>query len=307
MEEEFIPNGPAETIFLKEVITVDCAVFDPSRGIVGQSWYLDAEVHGALDSNHFVYDFGKLKKLIRQTAKSSIDHALLIPVGSQRVNFSQGADGEIWDLSSSARAQEISKWKYQCPTGAVFPIRSVHLKTSIVEAEFNKLLRHRLPSSILGVKTKLREEVADPTEAFFRYTHGIQCHDGLCQRLFHGHKSRIEIYVGDERRPDLEHFICRELFGTEIHIASPAQIKSGSIEPGTRGTEKQEVRLEYTASQGRFEAILPAERVFVVQDETSIECIAKELAGVVRERIGGMERIQVRCYEGINKGAVAII
>jgi len=169
------------------------------------------------------------------------------------------------------------------------------------------LLRHRLPSSILGVKTKLREEVADPTEAFFRYTHGIQCHDGLCQRLFHGHKSRIEIYVGDERRPDLEHFICRELFGTEIHIASPAQIKSGSIEPGTRGTEKQEVRLEYTASQGRFEAILPADRVFVVQDETSIECIAKELAGVVRERIGGMERIQVRCYEGINKGAVAII
>jgi 6-pyruvoyl-tetrahydropterin synthase len=64
-------------------------IFDPVRGILGQSWHLDVEVTGALDDNRFVYDFAKLKKLVRNVAKTSIDHALVIPVGSQKVNFSE--------------------------------------------------------------------------------------------------------------------------------------------------------------------------------------------------------------------------
>jgi 6-pyruvoyl-tetrahydropterin synthase len=308
MDEEQTFSGEAETIFIRDLLTVDCAVFDPSRGIIGQSWHLDAEIHGVLADNHCVYDFGKLKQLVRQTAKTSIDHALLIPVGSQRVNFSESVGAETWDLQNSSRGGDaIARWKYTCPAGAVFPIRAVHVKTSTVEQEFNKLLRHRLPASVLGVKTKLREEASEPTAAFFRYTHGIAGHDGLCQRLFHGHRSRVEVFVGDERRPDLEHFICRELFNSEIHIACPNQIVSGNFQVGERGKNGEELCLEFSGSLGRYQATLPADRVLVVEGETSIECITRQLAILVQNRLGNMERVQVRCFEGINKGAVAIV
>jgi 6-pyruvoyl-tetrahydropterin synthase len=306
MEEEQGFTGEAETIFISDLLTVDCAVFDPSRGIIGQSWHLDVEIHGALSENHFVYDFGKLKQLVRQTAKTSIDHALLIPVGSQRVNFSESIGAESWDMQSANRG-DGGRWKYTCPAGAVFPIRAVHVKTSTVEQEFNKLLRHRLPASVLGVKIRLREESAEPTAAFFRYTHGIAGHEGLCQRLFHGHRSRIEVHVGEERRPDLEHYVCRELFNSEIHIASPGQVISGDYTVGQRGEPGKDLVLEFSASLGRYHASLPADRVFIVDGETSIECLTRHLAMLIQDRIGNLERVQVRCFEGINKGAVAVV
>jgi hypothetical protein len=111
------------------------------------------------------------------------------------------------------------------------------------------------------------------------------------------------VTVGVERRPDLEHFICRELFDSEIHIATSDQIKGASIAPGTKGEIGETVRLDYSASLGFYSAEIPASKVFAVEHETSIECIALQLAKVLRKKLGGMEKIQVQVFEGINKGA----
>ena len=154
---------------------------------------------------------------------------------------------------------------------------------------------------------KLREENISPTEASFRYTHGIQGHNGLCQRLFHGHRSRIEIFVGDERRPDLEHYIAREVFGSSIHIASLNQIKAGQGEVGRRGSTNEPITLHYAGTLGLYEATLPANRVFFVESETSVESIAREIARVIKREENCTAPIKVISYEGIDKGAIAII
>ena len=292
------------TLFVRDVGKIDSAMFDPGFGIIGQSWYVDVWLTGTLDENGFVYDFSALKSLIRQTLASTLDHALILPVSSQNVGFSEFDNTERWILKSKARGDSSeARWDYISPKGSVFPVHSVGLKTTNIEQEFNRLLRHRLPPTVHQLSVKLREESIAPTEASYRYTHGITGHNGLCQRLFHGHRSRIEIYIGEERRPDLEHFVVREIFGTNVHIATLNQIKSGDGEVGYRGKTDKPVTLSYTGTLGNFEATLPSNRVFFIENETSVESLAREVARLIRREEKPTDKIRAVCYEGIDKGA----
>lgn len=296
------------TLFVRDVGKIDSALFDPSLGIIGQSWFVDVWLTGTLDENGFVFDFSPLKALIRQTLASTLDHALIIPVGSQTVQFSEFGNGERWTLKSKPRGEmRESRWEYSSPKGSVFPVHTIALKTTNIEQEFGRILRHRLPPSVHHLAVKLREENIAPTEASFRYTHGIKGHNGLCQRLFHGHRSRLEIYIGEERRPDLEHFVAREIFGTNVHIATLDQIKSGNGEVGQRGKTDAPITLGYASTLGSFEATLPSNRIFFVEGETSIESMAREVARLIKREEKPSEKVRAVCYEGIDKGAESVI
>jgi 6-pyruvoyl-tetrahydropterin synthase len=299
------------SIFLNDVTKVDCAIFDPSKGVFGQSWQVDVTLSGPLGETGFVYDFSSLKKMVRQVLKSSVDHALIMPINSQVVQFKgmemRGADkSECWHMKSRVgKTGAECEWSYRSPTGAVFPSRAVAVNRQVLEQEVVKSLKHRLPQEILTVSVTLKEVETDPTEAVFRYTHGIARHDGMCQRLFHGHRCALQIFVGDERRPDLEHYVARDVMGSHVHIATPSQFKVGMIEPGTRAKTKEPITLGYEGTQGYFEATMPADRIFCVERETSIECITLELARLVKREENTTEKVRVLCYEGINKGASA--
>ncbi len=294
------------SIFLHDITKIDCAVFDPSKGVVGQTWKVDVTIIGPLGENGFVIDFGLVKKMVRQTLKSSLDHALIIPINSQAVQFKGMDRGERWHMRARAtKGGADQDWEYMGPAGAIFPLRSVALNRQTIEQEFTRQLRHRLPQELVQVTVQLREEDVVATEAVFRYSHGIAKHAGMCQRLFHGHKSRIQIHVGDERRPDLEHYIARDVLGGNVHIATPSQFIQGAIEPGTRGKTRDSVVLGYEGSLGFYEATLPADRIFCVETETSIECITHELARLVKREENTAERVRVMCYEGSDKGASA--
>lgn len=295
------------TIFLNDITKVDSALFDPSRGVIGQTWKIDVTLTGPLNENGFVFDFSDFKKMVRKVLKSSLDHALIIPINSQSVVFQGQTRGECWVMRSrNGKGGAEQEWSYVSPPGAVFPSRSVALNRQVLEQEVVRSLRHRLPPEILNITAVLREEEVIATEAIFRYTHGIAHHTGMCQRLFHGHKSRIQCFVGEERRPDYEHYLVRDILGSHVHIATPSQFKSGAvILPGFRGKTKEPITLAYEASQGYFEATLPADRVFMVEGETSIECIARELARVVKREEATADKVKIMCFEGIDKGAIA--
>lgn len=305
-----LPERPAEeptsTIFLSDITNIDCALFDPSKGVFGQSWRIDVSLTGQIGKLGMVFDFSALKKLVRQTMKTSIDHALVIPINSQSVLYRGNEIEECWQMRSRPGKGAEHEWEYKSPKGTVFPSRSVSLNRQVIEQEFCRSLKHRLPGHITHVGVSLREEEADPTEAVLRYTHGIAGHDGPCQRLFHGHRSRIQIFVGEERRPDLEHWIVRDVMGANIHFACPSQQTEGpKIPVGTRGQGRETVTLAYDGSQGHFEARIPAERIFMVAPDTSIECIAMHCAALVKNREATNEKVKVYCFEGIGRGSIA--
>jgi 6-pyruvoyl-tetrahydropterin synthase len=294
-------------LFLNNLMTLDCAIFDPSWGITGQSWHVDVTLSGALDECGFVHDFSDLKSLIRQTLKTSVDHALVMPVGSQSVHYHEIANGESWQAHAKTKINSNdSMWEYNCPKGAVYPIRCVAITQTVIEQEIAKLIRHRVPASVQEVKIKLRPETTDPTVATFRYTHGITGHQGLCQRLFHGHRSRVEVYVDNERRVDQEHYLTRELFGPTVHIATPKQVKGNLWECGKRGPSGEQVTLTLQGTMGYYEAKLPASHVFLVEKETSIECLSKQVAAVIAKRLKAPGRVKVVCFEGIDKGGIGL-
>ncbi len=299
-------SGVVGTIFLNDVTKVDCALFDPTKGVYGQTWCVDVTMTGPLGPNGFVYDFAQLKKMVRSVLKSSLDHALIIPINSASVVYRAMDNGECWQMKSRPSKQgDECEWQYTSPTGAVFPSRSVALSRQNLEQEVSRSLRHRLPQRISHINVSFREEEAEPTEAVLRYTHGIAGHEGMCQRLMHGHRCRLQVYIGDERRPDLEHYITRDVLGANVHIATPSQFKVGEIAPGTRGKTKEMITLGYEGSQGAFEAVIPADRIFCVERETSVECIAQEIARLVKREEGTPEKVRVICFEGIDKGSVA--
>ena len=63
MEEKIDQSSAKERygrLFINDIDRIDCAIFDPSIGVVGQSWAVDVTVYGKLDANGFVYDFSNL-------------------------------------------------------------------------------------------------------------------------------------------------------------------------------------------------------------------------------------------------------
>lgn len=298
-------------LFINDIDKIDCAIFDPSVGVVGQSWYVDITVAGLLDSNGFVYDFSLLKKLVKQVLKSTVDHTLVIPAQSKLVHYQETERGELWRLQAKSRLTGVnSDWSYLCPKGAVYPMRAMQVTREIIEAECSRLIRHRLPEEISSVEVHLRKEEVVSGQSFFRYSHGITGHEGLCQRLFHGHRSLIEVQVADERRHDLEQWLAHEVLGSVVHIASLKQLVNppAGVKSGTRANNTDPLTISYKGSLGDYEATVPANRVFLVEDETSIESIAYELAKLIANEgieIGGP--IKVKCFEGVGKGAIAEI
>ena len=302
-------NGDSEkatgTLFIKDVDRIDCASFEPNQGITGKSWYVDVYVTGELDHNGFVFDFSLLKKTVKNILKKTIDHALLIPIESQQVVYQTSGSDEQWILRAKARLTNTDKvWEYTCPKGAVYPVRCTRITREIVEQECRRLVRHRLPPHISDVKIQLRKEVGHPSDSFFRYTHGITDHDGHCQRLFHGHRSKIEVFVGGERRKDLEQYIANDLFGSIVHIASLRQLAGSKAELGIDRSSEDTIELAYQGTQGNFKACIPANRVYFVAEQTSVERITAQLAGHLVAKFNLQAGVRVACFEGIDKGAV---
>jgi 6-pyruvoyl-tetrahydropterin synthase len=288
-------------LFIKDLDILDCAIFSSKHGIIGTSWHVDIEVEGSLDENGFVYDFSHTKKLVKETLKDSLDHALILPSSNSQISISEDQDSNRIEISISI---EDEKWNYKAPSKSVYILDSDKVTPETVAEAAEKEVLKNLPKTVSSVKISLYEESVTDGSKIFRYTHGLPNHKGLCQRLFHGHRSKIVILKDNSKSEELESLVAEKWFHSQIHIAEPGQFKSTSWQPYSVGKNGEYSTLSYTAQEGYFEATIPSHKIYIVEQATSIESIAQGLCKQLKA-LNPDSSITVMPHEGINKGGIA--
>lgn len=294
-------------MFVRDIDHLDCAVFHPMDGINGATWHVDVELAGKLDHMGFIFDFGKIKKKIKEVLKNTLDHTLIVPElyhGVKITNSGNSIGKKNISIDMITEGGEI--WKYSCPRSAVYLLPSHSSNALDISRAIESELAPHLPENVEELCVILREEDISPAEGVFKYTHGLENHDGGCQRLFHGHRSRLEVFRGKSRAYDLEKNITDKFSTHSIHIVSSEQLMQGDLSVLQRGSEGKTIQIGYQSADGEFFAEIPAHRAILINQSSSIESLAQNFGSLLTTD-NTDQTLMVRCYEGINKGGIAFI
>ncbi len=277
-------------LFVRNLTVLDFAYLHGTRGLLGESWRVHVELHGGLDAQGMVLDFAEVKRGIKRTLDTHLDHRLLVPTGHPGLVRRPAAAGEslLFPLPGGTRIE------HQAPAQAVAWIDGPAVTVEAVRAAALQLLRPQLPGNVTGLELTLEPERSDGP--YFHYAHGLKQHGGNCQRIAHGHRSRLEILR--DGAPDAALAAAWTERWRDIYIATRADLEAERQVQGRRLW-----RFGYQAAQGRFELELPAERCYLVDSDSTIENLAQHVADTLaREHPGST--ITARVFEGIDKGAV---
>ncbi len=275
-------------LFVDNLTVMDFSFLDRERGVVGESWIVDIELTGELDEQGMVFDFGNVKKQIKQFIDAQADHRLLVPAASP--GCSTRVSGE--QLSVDFPLSSGAMIRHQSPRDAVLLLAEDSVDAGQIAKDLQAQLKSILPENVRDVLIMLRPEAI--RDAYFHYSHGLQKHQGQCQRIAHGHRSRLEISTDGERNVALEAQWTQRL--ADIYIATDSHVVEEFDHKGIA-----HLQLAYTAAQGEFAMSLPREQVFVMPRVSTVENIAMHLAELVAGDVSG--DVLVKAFEGVGKGA----
>jgi 6-pyruvoyl-tetrahydropterin synthase len=274
------------TLFVEQLTVVDCAFLDAERGLVGESWIVDVELEGDLDAQSMVLDFGEVKRRLKRAIDGGLDHTLLVPAAAPELSLYRH-DGVVELLFRS----ELGAIEHRSPAAAVTAVAAAEIDEPAVTAHLQAYLAPMLPPNVARLGLHLRHERIEG--ASYQYVHGLKKHAGQCQRIAHGHRSRLEVRIDGTRDAALEQDIA--LAWTDIYLATRED---------TVAKANGRVRFAYDAPEGRFELALPEAHVDWLDSDSTVERIAEHLAWVARARRPG-KAVEIRAYEGVMKGALA--
>lgn len=278
------------TLFVNRLTTIDFSLLDPVAGLLGESWLVDIELDGSLDHQGMLLDFSQVKKQVKRCIDLEFDHRLLVPARYSHCRIRQQ------EQHCEVRFQLVSgeTLLHSGPNSAVALIPAERIdEESLVQAIVDKL-RPELPDNIEGLRLRLYPE---PIEgAWYRYSHGLKHHAGNCQRIAHGHRSRIVIYRNGERDAHLEKDWATRW--RDIYIGT-----SSDLQESISRADKPFHRFGYTANQGLFRLELPSNRCYLVDSDTTVENLAQHIADTLKHE-HPEDSFRVQAFEGVEKGAI---
>lgn len=273
-------------LFVDNLTNVDFSYLHSERGLLGESWLVQLELDGDLNEQGMICDFGIVKKAVKDWFDRWVDHALVVPTGMQNLSVVEEADNT-----------EV-RWRYS--TGDEFVCRSPKQAICLVDLDevtpqtlaawCHDQLLALFPHEVQGLQIAFVPEQING--AFYHYSHGLQQHDGNCQRIAHGHRSKIEVYLDGQRSTAVEQQWAERFediyIGTREHLREQASTYH---------------QYAYRAPQGEFSLKLPSRVCYLIDTETTVELIADHLAHRVKAQFP-QTTVKVKAYEGVGKGAV---
>ena len=289
-------------LFVNDLTVIDFSYCCVTRGIVGESWIVDVLLDGSLNEMSMVLDFAVVKKQIKAIIDEAVDHKLLLPMLDSAITVADSTDRaghEFVDFSS-----QQGNYNLQSPRCAFAKIDAAQIDIASVTAYLTDIILAQLPNNVQGLTLNLRPENIDG--AYYHYTHGLKLHDGNCQRIAHGHRSKIHIYKNGQRSAALEDMWS--LRWQDIYLASEAdRIALADIELSPAAIENlsaDQQLFSYFAPQGRFDIAVPSKVLDVVDCDSTVELLADFILRQLK--LGSPnDEFKVVAFEGVAKGAIA--
>lgn len=279
-------------LFVKKLTVIDFSYLHAQRGLLGESWIVDIELQGSLDHQGMVLDFSSVKKKVKQQIDEHFDHKLLIPS-----LYAESSTEELGKrLKNHFRTTTGDTIEHIAPQDAYCFVESEEITPDVVAKAIERNLKTLLPENVAEVKISLYPETIDGH--FYHYSHGLKHHNGNCQRIAHGHRSRIQIFENNQPVEPLEKEWAEKW--QDIYIGTKTDIVD---QPELNGEEY--IRFSYTACQGLFELVLPARKCYLIDEDSTVENIAEHLAEKIKQQ-HPQKHYCIYAYEGVDKGAIGI-
>lgn len=288
-------------LFVNDLTVIDFSYLCSQRGVVGESWIVDVLLSGDLNAESMVLDFGIVKKQIKAIIDDSVDHKLLLPKLNTALSISESTrDNHIFvdfDISNN-------ELFLQSPKEAFALLNTVNIDEESVTRYLESVIKQQLPENVQGIKLVLRAENIDGF--YYHYTHGLKKHDGNCQRIAHGHRSKITILENNIRSISLEKQWSDRW--QDIYLASESdRVNKQEIELSSVAKSKlhpDHQYFSYYAPQGRFDIAVRKGTLEVVDCDSTVELLADYIARQLKSA-NNTNNIKVIAYEGVGKGAIA--
>ncbi|WP_100641594.1 6-carboxytetrahydropterin synthase [Alteromonas facilis] len=298
-------------LFVNDLTVMDFSYLCAKRGMVGESWIVDVVLAGELNEESMIQDFGRVKKDLKRLIDEYVDHKLLVPVespstsvihhtddGMVQVNFERTCAGES---DGEAVTQDASIYMY-CPDEAYAFVYAEQVDMASVSQYLKDIIATHLPDNVDDITLKLRTEVI-PTP-FYHYTHGLKKHEGNCQRIAHGHRSKVIVYENGKESIEAEHYWstrwCDIYIGSQEDVIAPAQLKLSGINKSFDYAHC----FAYEASQGYFELVIAKAESEIIDTDSTVECLAQYMLQE-QQRMEPDKEYEVIAFEGVGKGAIA--
>ncbi len=130
----------------------------------GHNYRARVELEGELDENHYVFDFGRLKKIMRRLC-DELDHRVLLPLENPRIQLTDTAEGVAVAYGSK---------HYLVPREDVTLLPVPNTTAEMIARHLARRLREELGPLDAGNLTSLEVEVEESFGQSAFYREGIE-------------------------------------------------------------------------------------------------------------------------------------
>lgn len=278
-------------LFVDNLTVIDCSYLHPRYLVEGESWICDISLRGKLDEQSMIMDFSHVKKVIKQAIDRMADHSLIVPTQSNNLKLISDHNGIVTLIWRDENGREMV---HHSPQQALWLLPGDQVTPQAVADHLADSIKPLLNPSIEAITFHLRSEMIEGP--YYHYSHGLKKHDGNCQRIAHGHRSKIEIWKNGERADTLMEQWAQQW--RHIYIGSAEDIAAEFTQNGAAY-----YRFAYMANQGAFELSLPQAMCDIIPCDSTVECIAAHMAGKLKAA-DPTAHFRVKAYEGVGKGAI---
>lgn len=278
-------------LFVDNLTNVDFSFLDPVRGLLGETYLANIRLQGELDDQGMVCDFGIVKKQVRHWLDAQLDHRLAVPLRSPNLTLKE--DGDFIELRWQFGSQEFLQTR--SPRDAIALVDTEVLTPASIANWCVSQLKLLFPETVATLELDFTLETIDGP--YYHYSHGLKKHLGNCQRIAHGHRSRIDIWLDGIKSPVLEAQWASRW--TDIYVGTRSDI---TAEPNFSG--QTYFTFSYVSQQGPFELTIPQRCCYIIDTDTTVELIAQHFADQIKAEFPPSS-VCVKAHEGINKGAIA--